>query len=153
MNNLQSEQESDLVGTLDVNGYPTILVIEKNLTYQFRGRRNILDMIEFAKTGYKNVTGIKYTGPLSFTEKVQKFFSKTFEAFVQLIDSFGLTWLPYYVKGLIPLMILFSPVFAVILCMLCISDVPEVSKETKEKIEEMNKKAQEEKKIEKPKKE
>lgn len=42
----------DLGTRFEIKGFPTILFLSKGKVYQFKGRRNLEDIVEFVKTGY-----------------------------------------------------------------------------------------------------
>ena len=117
--------ESDLVSQFEVAGYPTILLIQNNQSYKFSGNRSLERIKEFAQTGYKNVTPTAVTAPKNFFQKIFSMLGKTFDGFAMMVDSIGLSSLPHWLKGTLPLLLLLSPIIGVILCFVCLAYEPE----------------------------
>jgi hypothetical protein len=119
------------------------LLVKSNDSYIYQGQRNISDLIHFAKEGYLNTTAIKITGPKTTFERILAAVGNMFEGFAMLMDSLGLSFLPYTLKAAIPILVLLSPIIGIILCLIFIPDTT---------AEPINQEAKKEEKSEKPEK-
>ena len=74
----------------------------------------------FANGDYLNETAMNFTGPKTFMQKAAKISREVFDGFAMIVDGIGLTFLPYWIKATLPLLLLLSPFIAIILCLIFI---------------------------------
>ncbi len=86
------------------------------------GERVLDKFIDFARGGYNETRGILLKGPQTFFQKIWTMSAEVIDAFALMMDEFGLSSLPYWLKVLMPLGVLMSPVIGIILCIILIPD-------------------------------
>ncbi len=117
------EEEAGLSSEHDVSSYPTVMVVKGNYSYLYRGMRTLDSFKQFALGGYANETVLRRLVQAKSTwETIVAVLGHIIEGFIQLMDHMGLTFLPTPIKVALPLLLLFSPVIAIVLCILCMQD-------------------------------
>eukprot|EP00826_Nyctotherus_ovalis_P006140 TRINITY_DN11423_c0_g1_i19.p1 TRINITY_DN11423_c0_g1~~TRINITY_DN11423_c0_g1_i19.p1 ORF type:complete len:179 (-),score=25.76 TRINITY_DN11423_c0_g1_i19:69-605(-) len=119
-----SEADSAASSQFEVDGYPTILLLKNNRTYIYDGERTISQIIDFATKNYVHAPAFNFTGPKTFTERFSTGVVHVFGAFAMITNALGLSFLPFWVKGTLPLLLLLSPIIGIILCIIFVPDDP-----------------------------
>eukprot|EP00826_Nyctotherus_ovalis_P006141 TRINITY_DN11423_c0_g1_i20.p1 TRINITY_DN11423_c0_g1~~TRINITY_DN11423_c0_g1_i20.p1 ORF type:complete len:214 (-),score=50.00 TRINITY_DN11423_c0_g1_i20:69-710(-) len=121
---IDGEADSAASSQFEVDGYPTILLLKNNRTYIYDGERTISQIIDFATKNYVHAPAFNFTGPKTFTERFSTGVVHVFGAFAMITNALGLSFLPFWVKGTLPLLLLLSPIIGIILCIIFVPDDP-----------------------------
>eukprot|EP01022_Parablepharisma_sp_SALTPOND_P018940 TRINITY_DN3164_c2_g1_i1.p1 TRINITY_DN3164_c2_g1~~TRINITY_DN3164_c2_g1_i1.p1 ORF type:complete len:1215 (+),score=110.64 TRINITY_DN3164_c2_g1_i1:8004-11648(+) len=108
------DEQVDLKYQLEISHLPTIMVIEQQKCYIFEGEVTVDRLVNFARGGFKDVEPVLLKPSKGIIGKLAFIVSLNIEAFMNLFDSIGLSFLPKLVKALLLLIILLLPVAAVL---------------------------------------
>lgn len=123
---LSRDSESDLMSQFEVSGYPTILLVENNVSYVFSGERSMQNLTEFARGSYKNSRSFNVTEPKSFLGRIWATTCRVVDAFAMMMDAIGLSFLPYAIRAGLPILVLLSPLIGIVLCIIFLPDQTEL---------------------------
>ncbi len=110
------EDEGELSSQFDVHGLPTLLLFKDGTIYEYHGERKIEDFEPFMKEGYKSASQRPMPRRKTWYEKVWAMIERVIEAYVRLMDKYGLESLSHNVKVGIVIAIFVLPIILLMIC-------------------------------------
>lgn len=78
-------QSRDLGTRFEIKGFPTLKMFSKGKIYTYEGRRNVEDLVAFAKGGFTTADPEDVPKPQGYFGEITKTFTKVCYEYVQLL--------------------------------------------------------------------
>lgn len=110
------DEEPELKFQFEIVDVPTIMLIRNHKYYTFDRDATLKNLTRFSKREYKTVPANDLLPPKNRWDKLWFVFIVHFISFRSTVDNLGFGFLPTFMKDLIILLFLCSPVIAVLMC-------------------------------------
>lgn len=133
LNLITSTVESGISDRFDIEGYPSLYLLYGNKYYKFKGKREQEDLLKFIEGGYEDAEEQEIIPEIpTFTEKVMRFFPKTYRAFERALDilffKIGFTDVPPSAKFVGIIGFICIPFISIFCCIKILDDGPAPTK-------------------------